>query len=101
MNKRLTKISKYLTFILRHEPGAIGLKLDPEGYLEIDRLIAAANASGKSITAEQLHEVVKLSEAQLFTLSDDGLRIRAKSKAVTYRRREGASMIRRAKSQNA
>ena len=77
MNKRLTKISKYLTFILRHEPNAIGMKLDPEGWLKIDDLVKNANASGKSITLAQLHEVVASSDQQRFALSDDGLRIRA------------------------
>lgn len=77
MNKRLTKISKYLTFILRHEPESIGMKLDAEGWLEIDALVKNANAKGKSITAEQLHAVVAGSEEKLFALSDDGLRIRA------------------------
>jgi len=77
MNKRLTKISKYLTFILRHEPEAIGMKLDPEGWLKIDDLVKNANASGKSITLAQLHEVVASSDQQRFALSDDGLRIRA------------------------
>ncbi|MFK8113785.1 MAG: RNA 2'-phosphotransferase [Rubripirellula sp.] len=76
MNKRLTKISKYLTFILRHEPQAIGLKLDPERWLNIDELIKNANAAGKSVTLEQLHEVVASSEDKLFEVSDDNLRIR-------------------------
>ena len=77
MNKRLTRISKYLTFILRHEPKAIGMKLDPEGWLNIDDLVKNANASGKSITLAQIHEVVASSDQQRFALSDDGLRIRA------------------------
>ena len=77
MNKRLTKISKYLTFILRHEPEAIGMKLDPDGWLNIEQLIKNANASGKSITLAQLHEVVASSDPQRFALSDDGLCIRA------------------------
>lgn len=79
MNKRLTKIAKYLTFILRHEPGSIGLKLDEEGYLNVEELVAAANASGKSITIEQIKDVVRLDEKQLFTLSEDEIRISAKS----------------------
>ena len=39
MNKRLTKLSKYLTYILRHEPHAIGLKLDEEGFLNVEELV--------------------------------------------------------------
>jgi putative RNA 2'-phosphotransferase len=76
MNKRLTKISKYLTFILRHEPHSIGMKLDDEGYLNVEDLVKNANASGKSITSEQVQQIVADHEQKLFTLSDDGTRIR-------------------------
>ena len=77
MNKRLTKISKYLTFILRHNPEAIGMNLDSEGWLNIDDLIQNAKAHGKSITHAQLHEVVASSDEKRFAISDDGQRIRA------------------------
>lgn len=77
MNKRLTKISKYLSFILRHNPDAIGMRLDPEGWLNIDQLIANANAAGKSMKRDQIHEVVASNDEKRFSLSDDGLRIRA------------------------
>jgi putative RNA 2'-phosphotransferase len=77
MNKRLTRISKYLSFILKHNPESIGMQLDPEGWLNVDQLITNANANGKSITLEQLREVVASNDQQRFALSDDGLRIRA------------------------
>ncbi len=76
MNKRLTRISKYLTFILRHEPDSIGMKLDDEGYLNVESLVENANASGKSITIDQVRQVVAEHEQNLFALSDDGSRIR-------------------------
>ena len=76
MNKRLTKISKYLTYILRHEPHSIGMKLDDEGYLNVEDLVKNAQASGKSITSEQVQQVVANHEQNLFTLSDEGTRIR-------------------------
>lgn len=77
MNKRLTKISKYLSFILRHEPESIGLKLDPERWANIDELVEKANSNGKTITLTQVQQVVTLNEQKIFVLSDDGLRIRA------------------------
>ncbi|TWU60743.1 RNA 2'-phosphotransferase [Rubripirellula tenax] len=77
MNKRLTKISKYLTFILRHEPGSIGLKLDADRYLNVDELVGRANATGKTITRDQVAEVVAGHEPPLFELTADGSRIRA------------------------
>ena len=77
MNRRLTKISKYLSFVLRHHPEAIGLKLDPERWANVEELIKNANSSGKSITLMQVQDVVALDEQNMFGLSDDGLRIRA------------------------
>lgn len=77
MNKRLTKISKFLSFVLKHNPQSIGMQREPEGWLNIEDLIKNANANGKSITLAQLHEVVASSEEKRFVLSEDGLRIRA------------------------
>ena len=77
MNRRLTRISKYLAFILRHHPEKIGLKLDSGRWASVDELVKNANSNGKSITLEQVREVVALNEQKIFVLSDDGLRIRA------------------------
>ena len=76
MNRRLTKISKYLSFILRHHPEKIGLKLDADRWANLDELVKKANSSGKSITLEQVKDVVAMNERKIFVLSDDGLRIR-------------------------
>ena len=78
MNRRLTKISKYLSFILRHHPESIGLKLDRDRWANVDELVKNANSNGKSISLAQVQQVVALSEQQIFVFSDDGLRIRAR-----------------------
>lgn len=77
MNRRLTKVSKYLSFVLRHHPEAIGLKLGRNRWANVDELIAKANTSGKSITLAQVRDVVSLDEQKMFVLSDDGCRIRS------------------------
>ncbi|TWU62018.1 RNA 2'-phosphotransferase [Crateriforma conspicua] len=74
---KLVSTSKFLSLVLRHRPEVIGAKLDPEGWLAIDELIAQANAHGKALTLELLHEVVATNDKKRFALSDDGLRIRA------------------------
>ncbi len=76
MNRRLTKISKYLSFILRHHPEKIGLKLDAERWAVVDELVEKANSNGKSLTLAQVKQVVELNEKKIFAFSDDGLRIR-------------------------
>ncbi len=77
MNNRLTKISKYLSFVLKHHPESIGLKLDPERWASAEELVKNANSNGKSITLAQIQDVVALDEQKMFVFSDDGLRIRA------------------------
>jgi putative RNA 2'-phosphotransferase len=74
MNNRLTKISKYLSFVLKHHPESIGLKLDPDRWASVDELVKKANSSGKSITLKHVQDVVALDEKKMFMLSDDGLR---------------------------
>ncbi|MEM6690697.1 MAG: RNA 2'-phosphotransferase [Planctomycetota bacterium] len=76
-SKSLVSTSKFLSLILRHQPEIIGLKLDKEGWLDVSELLNAANAKGKRITLDLLHEVVANNDKRRFALSDDGLRIRA------------------------
>ncbi|AJE04879.1 RNA 2'-phosphotransferase [Geobacter pickeringii] len=74
---RLTKISKFLSLILRHRPEAIGLRLDQAGWVNISELIERAYQSGVRMTSEQLRQVVATSNKQRFSISADGTRIRA------------------------
>ncbi len=53
------------------------MQLDAEGWLPIDQLIENANRHGKQLTLELLHEVVATNDKKRFSLSEDGLMIRA------------------------
>lgn len=77
MNKKYTEISKFLSFILRHKPESIGLTLDNEGWANISELIAKAKQSGQELDAELIHAVIKNNEKKRFSISDNGLHIRA------------------------
>jgi len=70
----LTHIGKYLALILRHDPGSIGLKLDKNGWADIDELVSK---SKKKLTREIIEEVVKTDNKQRYRISDDGKKIRA------------------------
>lgn len=72
-----TNTSKFLSYVLRHAPDSIGLTLDGEGWANTADLLAKANASGTSIDEATLHKIVAESDKKRFTLSEDGLRIRA------------------------
>lgn len=77
MNKNITKISKFLSYVLRHNPAEIGIKLDEHGWINIDELIDKSNRNGQKITRELLGKVVETNDKQRFAISEDGLSIRA------------------------
>ncbi|WP_257166386.1 RNA 2'-phosphotransferase [Bradyrhizobium sp. SRS-191] len=71
------RLSKFLSLVLRHQPEAIGLVLDSQGWAVIDDLIARAVAAGTAFSRADLDHVVATSDKKRFTVSEDGQRIRA------------------------
>ncbi len=66
MNKQYTDISKFLSYVLRHEPQAIGLTLDQEGWADIAALIDGARQSGRMLDIDLIHVVVADSDKKRF-----------------------------------
>lgn len=77
MKNNYSDISKFLSYILRHQPESIGLSLDPEGWASIDELISCAKKENKLLNRILIQEVVDNSDKKRFSISADGLRIRA------------------------
>lgn len=77
MSKQHSEISKFLSFVLRHQPDAIGITLDLEGWTDIAVLIEAAANNGKRLDRDMIQAVVTSSDKKRFAVSEDGLRIRA------------------------
>ena len=77
MEKRLRRVSKFLSLVLRHKPDEIGLSLDAEGWIKVDTLLHAMQKAGVRIDRELLRQVVAQNNKQRFSFSDDGLMIRA------------------------
>ena len=75
--RNLKSISKFMSLILRHDPGRVGIELDNEGWVEVAVLIDAMNKAGKSVDLALIQEVVTSNDKQRFTFSEDGSRIRA------------------------
>jgi putative RNA 2'-phosphotransferase len=69
--------SKFLSYVLRHEPQAIGLALDSEGWASIDALIEGATQQGRTLSRELIEQVAATRDKKRFELSADGLHIRA------------------------
>jgi putative RNA 2'-phosphotransferase len=76
-NDRQTRVSKYLSLYLRHQPEALGLTLGPGGWVSIDALLQAATDRGFRIARDELEAVVAGSDKQRFSISVDGSSIRA------------------------
>ena len=76
-DKRLVKISKYLSKHLRHEPDRLGLKLQPGGWVAVDELLAACAAHRFSLSREELEEVVAQNDKQRFAFDETGTLVRA------------------------
>lgn len=76
-NNRIVKISKYLSYHLRHHPDAIGLELAAGGWVAVDDLLAAAKQHQFPISREELDEVVANNDKKRFSFDETGTSIRA------------------------
>jgi putative RNA 2'-phosphotransferase len=77
MSDRIVETSKFLSYVLRHQPDAIGIALDSEGWTDIAALVAAAAQHGRRLDRALIEEIVRSNDKKRFALSNDGLRIRA------------------------
>jgi putative RNA 2'-phosphotransferase len=77
ISQRYVRISKYLSKHLRHQPERLGLELMLGGWIEVDKLLAAASANGFEISLSQLQQVVATNDKQRFAFSESGDLIRA------------------------
>ena len=90
MSKQHAETSKFLSYVLRHEPQAVGLTLDRDGWADITALITGVRQSGRAMDAALIRSIVENSDKKRFAISEDGLRIRAvqghstDSVAITY-----------------
>ena len=75
--KRFVRVSKLLSFGLRHRPDKLGLHLDEAGWAGVEQVLESLAAQGEKVSIEELERLVSTSDKQRFALSDDGRRIRA------------------------
>jgi putative RNA 2'-phosphotransferase len=77
MDARLTNLSKFLSYVLRHRPDSIGVTLHAQGWANLDDLLARAQVHGEEITREDVLSIVANNDKKRFQLSEDGTQIRA------------------------
>lgn len=65
------KVSKYLSYVLRHAPETIGLQMDSEGWVDIDELVKKAQ---EPMTRQDVERAVELNEKQRFAIKGNLIR---------------------------
>ncbi len=71
---RKTQISKFLSYVLRHNPGAIHMALDREGWARIDRLVERVQERYPEFNEAVLHEIVQTDDKQRYAVSGGKVR---------------------------
>lgn len=78
MNEKIAKsVSKFLSLVLRHSPETIGLKLDENGWADVEELITKCSQKGNKLDAELLDYVVENNDKKRFAFNEDKTKIRA------------------------
>ncbi|AYA41272.1 RNA 2'-phosphotransferase [Xenorhabdus nematophila] len=77
MDQSDRKISKFLSYVLRHQPESIGLTLDSEGWADIGTLIKCAAKYGKRLNRVIIENIVESNDKKRFSISADQKHIRA------------------------
>jgi putative RNA 2'-phosphotransferase len=73
MRKELTRKSKHLSKVLRHDPSSMGITLDEKGWAQVSELKKAM-----SLTMSELEEIVETNDKSRFEFSLDKRKIRAR-----------------------
>lgn len=72
----LTETSRFLSLILRHQPGVIGITLDEHGWANVEQLIEGISKR-KPFDREILEEIVRTDNKQRYSFNEDHTLIRA------------------------
>jgi putative RNA 2'-phosphotransferase len=71
------RLSKFLSFVLRHKPQTIGIQLDSAGWVGVAELLRACTEHQVTVSRADLDQVVANDEKSRYEFSPDGLLIRA------------------------
>jgi putative RNA 2'-phosphotransferase len=78
MDEKIIKgTSKFLSFVLRHSPETIDLKLDENGWANVDELIPQSNKHKVPLDFDLLQVVVATNDKKRFIFNEDKTKIRA------------------------
>lgn len=72
-----TRLSKFLSLVLRHRPDKLGLALDAQGWTHVADLLTKLNRHGYAVNLDALRYVVATNNKKRFAFSADETMIRA------------------------
>lgn len=75
MDNNDVKVSKAMSYALRHNPKEFGIKLDSEGWVDMSILLSALHAAHVDTSWQQVKRIINESEKKRFEIA--GGRIRA------------------------
>ena len=73
-------LGKFISYVLRHHPESIGIKLDKNGYADVLELIEKINAHPKytnQLSIERLQHIVETNDKKRYSYNADKTKIRA------------------------
>jgi putative RNA 2'-phosphotransferase len=73
----MKKNSRFLSLVLRHKPQTINIKLDKNGWVNVDELLVKLKQHKREISMKDLRNIVKFNDKKRFTFNDDETKIRA------------------------
>ena len=71
------KLGRFLSLVLRHSPSAAFLRLDENGYADVELLLLGCRRAGHSIDRETLERIVSENDKQRYCFNTDHTKIRA------------------------
>lgn len=71
------KLGRFLSLVLRHDPGAAGIALDEHGWADVNELLAGVSRTGRKIDRTALERIVRENNKQRYSFNDDRTKIRA------------------------
>ncbi|MFK7748643.1 MAG: RNA 2'-phosphotransferase [Kordia sp.] len=77
MSKKNKSISKFLSYVLRHNPDKLGITLDENGWTSVAVLLEKINVGAYSLSMEELEDVVATNNKKRFAFNEDKTMIRA------------------------
>lgn len=73
-NFDVVRISKRLSYVLRHRPDTAGIELDANGWVDAEALALALSTTGGPVRLDEIEHVVATSDKQRFELVDGRIR---------------------------